>query len=236
MPDRPTLFLSVDFSEFACILPYVKIPPHNDPIAVLLRDHFQTEESDAGLRSPSLEGAPKGSSSPDTAAVTRASSGRQDKHRRCRAALSLLDQSERTVLSLAYGMSIRSRDIDDHHGRKAPKKIDRNWRVLLRETFRDLGAAVGIVQASPLAIRSAKNGSVIEWLMTSEAKSQRQTIQDEAVALLIAARKSFALCYIPPANEEKLDAPKKRNRGRPKIDDDIRYRLLGGAHGREIGR
>jgi hypothetical protein len=173
----------------------VKVPPYNDRIANILRDHFQSEESDAGLRSPNLEGSPRASSSPDAAVIARMSSGRQDRHARARAALSELDPSERNVLSLAYGIVFRSRDIDDTNGRKAPRKVDRNWRILLRETYRDLGDAVAVVMASPFAIRSAKiemKGEIVEWLRSDVAKRNRDRIQDEAIVLLVSARKWFA--------------------------------------------
>lgn len=217
----------------------MKVPPYNDRIAVLLRDHFQTEESDAGLRSPSLEGQPKSYSTPDAAAVARASGDRYDKHRRCRDALNELAPTERNVLSLAYGVVFRSRDVDDFSGRKAPKKLDRNWRVRLRETFRDLGDVVAVVMALPFVLQNAKTDAkdnVIEWLLSDIAKRNRQQIQDDAIEILSSARKAFAEVYIPPEGEERLDAPKKRGRGRPRTDDDFRFRLLGGIHGKEIGR
>lgn len=218
---------------------HVKTPPYTDGIAVLLREHFQTEESDAGLRSSGWESNPKTTSSPDSAAVARSSSGRHEMHARVRAALSMLDASERNVLALAYGVVFRSRDVDDKGGRKVPRKADRNWRVRLRETYRDLGDVVAVAMASPFAIRSAKleaKGEIVEWLCSDTANRQRQTIQDEAIALLIGARKSFAAAYEPPNGEERFDAPKRRARGRPANGDDLRTRVLGGIHGREIGR
>lgn len=203
----------------------MKLPPYNDRIALLLRNHYQTEESDAGLRSPSLEGSPKGSSSPDAAAIARVSSKRQDGHGRCREALSKLAPNERTVLTLAYGLHLRSREIDDSSKRKAPKKSERDWRVVLRETY-GIGDLAGIVLLH----------HPIDFLLSEAAKSRRERILSDSVYALHEARRAFAAVYVPPNGEERLDAPQKRNRGRPKVDDGVRFRVLGGSHGREIGR
>jgi hypothetical protein len=203
----------------------VKLPPHNDPIAVLLRGHFQTEESDAGLRSPNLEGNPKACSSPDAAFVARVDSGRHEKHRRCREALARLSEDERIVLTLAYGLHLRSREIDDANGRKAPKKNERNWRVVLRETY-GIGDIVGIVLFDHR----------VDFLLSEAAKNRRDRILSDAIAAFLNARNAFAAVYEPPENEARLDAPRTRKRGRPKDGDDVRFRVLGGVHGREIGR
>jgi hypothetical protein len=203
----------------------VKLPPTNDPIAVLLRDHFQTEESDAGLRSPSLEGNPKTYSTPDSAFVARVDSGRHGKHKRCRAALAKLSEEDRLVLTLAYGLHLRSREIDDANGRKAPKKGERNWRVVLRETY-GIGDVVGIVLLSHR----------VDYLLSESGKLRKDRILSDSIAAFLNARNAFAAAYDPPNGEERLDAPKRRARGRPKGGDDVRFTAFGGLHGREIGR
>lgn len=202
----------------------MKLPPSNDPIAVLLRGHFQTEESDAGLRSPNLEGNSKTCSSPDAAFVARVDSKRHDRHSRCRAALSKLAPEERIVLTLAYGLHLRSREIDDANGRKAPKKGERNWRVVLRETY-GLGDVVGIVLLNRR----------VDFLLSESAKHQRNRILSDAIDAFLNARNAFAAAYETPEGEERLDAPKRRNRGRPR-GDEARSTLFGGIHGTEVGR
>jgi hypothetical protein len=201
----------------------VKLPPSNDPIAILLRDHFQTEESDAGLRSPSLEGSQQGSSSPDAAFVARVDSGRHDKHVRCRAALAKLSAEERLVLTLAYGLHLRSREIDDASNRRAPRKDERNWRVVLRETYR-LGDIVGIVFLNHR----------IDYLLSDAGKNRSDRIASDAVIAFMSARQAFAAVYETPNGEARLDEPKRRSRGRPKAADGIRHVAFGGIHGREI--
>lgn len=210
----------------------MRLPPNDDAIAVLLRDHFATEAADAGLRSPNLKGTGTGSSSPDTAAVARVDSDRQDKHRRIRDAFRLISLECANVLSLAYGCTFRSRDIDDVSGRKAPRKADRNWRVLLREVY-----ALGDQTAIVLATREAANAgdNAIRHLLSEPVKARRGAIEQEAIELLIGARKAFAAVYTPPKGECALQAETKRRRGRPKGGDGLRFRAFGGAHGREIG-
>jgi hypothetical protein len=213
----------------------VKLPPYNDPIALKLRDHFATEASDAGLRSPSLEGSPKASSSPDAAAVARASSGRQAMHSAVRDALRRIGPDHADVLSLAYGVTFRYRDIDDGNRRKALRKEERNWRVLLRETYR-LGEHVAIVLASKSA-REAQ-GDAVAWLLSEAAKNNHTKIEDECVELLVKARKLFAAAYIPPkgSQEDPLQVEHgKRKRARPIAGDTIRVRAFGGVHNREVG-
>ncbi len=210
----------------------MKLPPNNDAIAVLLQTHFLTEASDAGLRSPDLKGTGKGSSSPDTAAVARVDSGRQDKHRRVRAAFAKLSPEHVNVLSLAYGCTFRSRDIDDGNNRRAPRKGDRNWRVLLRESY-SLGDCTPIVLATNGAVEA--KGNAVSWLLSESSKGRRALIEQEAIELLVEARRAFVEVYIPPEGEESLCAEPKRRRGRPPAADGIQLRAFGGAHGREIG-
>jgi hypothetical protein len=210
----------------------VKLPPNNDAIAVLLQTHFMTEASDAGLRSPDLKGTARGSSSPDTAAVARVDSGRHEKHHRIRDALSKLPRDHVDVLSLAYGCTFRSRDIDDGNKRRAPQKKDRNWRVLLRESY-SLGDCTPIVLATNGAVEA--KGNAVSWLLSESAKSRRALIEQEAIELLVEARRAFAAVYVPPEGEDPLCAEPKRRRGRPPAADGIQLRAFGGAHGREIG-
>jgi hypothetical protein len=215
----------------------VKLPPSDDSIAIALRNHWMTEASDAGLRSPSLEGQAKGSSSPDAAAISRASSGRQPKHQAVRAALAHLSREHVNVLSLAYGTTFRDRDIDDGSRRKAPKKSERDWRVTLRDDY-DLGSSVAIVFASPFVIRSARevmNGEVIAWLRSPTAKDNRGRIEREAIELLVEARKAFGAVYVPPIDDPTRTERTKHKGGRPKVADEIRVRAFGNLHGKEIG-
>jgi hypothetical protein len=197
----------------------------------LLHNHFLTEAADAGLRSPNLEGSPRGSSSPDTAAVARVDSGRQEKHRKVRTALSKLSPEHVNVLSLAYGCTFRSRDIDDTCGRKAPRKETRNWRLLLREAY-----ALGDSTAIVFAVREvAQAKDPVAYLLSESTKSRHIAIEQEAIELLIDARKAFADVYEGPDGEALLEAQPKRRRGRPKAGDGLQLRAFGGAHGREIG-
>lgn len=191
-----------------------------------------TEAADAGLRSPSLESSPRTSSAPDTAAVARVDSGRQDKHRRVRDALRRLSPEHVNVLSLAYGCTFRSREIDDASGRRAPRKGDRNWRVLLREAYA-LGDRVAIVFATKEAIEA--EGDAVRVLLSESNKGRHAAIEQEAIALFVDARKAFAAVYVPPKGEEPLRAEPERKRGRPKAKDGLRLHAFGGAHGREIG-
>lgn len=202
----------------------MKLPPANDPIAALLRTHFQTEESDAGLRSPSLESSPRSGSSPDAAFVSRVASGRHDRHVRCREALSKLIPEDRTVLALAYGLHLRSREIDDESGRKAPKKDNRNWRVVLRDAYK-LGDVVGIVLLK----------HELSYLLSESAKSKRERIVSDALYRLANARTAFAAVYEPPEGMPRLDEKPRRKRGRSNERNDIRSSIFDGMHGREIG-
>lgn len=198
---------------------------HNDRIAVVLRNHFQTEESDAGLRSPGFESSPKASASPDAAFVARADSDRQGVHRRCRAALAQLQPYEREILLLAYGLHLRSREIDDEGGRHAPKKSDRDWRVVLREIY-GIGDVVGIVL----------RGRRISYLLSEAGRNCKIDIITDAIDELLNARNAFAKVYEPPNGEERLDAPKKRKRGRTSEREIVRHSAFGGIHDLEFWR
>lgn len=211
----------------------MKLPPNDDAVAILLRNHFMTEASDAGLRSPSLEGSPRSNSSPDAAFVARADSGRQEKHRAIRTAFSKLSKRHVDVLSLAYGCVFREREIDDGSRRKAPRKEERNWRALLRETYR-LGDVAAIVLATEEATHA--KGSAVTWLLSETAKGKRALIEQEAVEMLVEARAAFAAAYVPPKGGSPVEIGTGRRKGRPKASDAVRLQAFGGAHGREIGR
>lgn len=122
--------------------------------ATILRDHFDTEASDAGLKSLNLESTgASGSRSFDGAAIARAArslSGNGSNHVRTRKALAQLSTPHRDVLTLAYGIRLRTRDIEDGKKRKALRQNERNWRVRLAEIYGSQGA---YVLASPLAKR-----------------------------------------------------------------------------------
>lgn len=122
--------------------------------ATILRDHFDTEAADAGLKSLNLESTgASGSRSFDGAAVARADRSRERSlhtHRRIREALQKLRPEHVEIVSLAYGVRLRSRDIEDGKKRKALRQHERNWRVRLAEVY---GSGGAYVLASPLAKR-----------------------------------------------------------------------------------
>jgi hypothetical protein len=211
--------------------------PPDDATALILRDHFQTEASDAGLRSMDLSGSGvRGSAAPDTAAVARASMNRQEDHRRAREALRRIGKPHADVLALAYGTELRDRDMDDGRRGKAPKRTDRDWRVVLRETFA-LGPLTAIVTISLTARTHADlthDGNVLRWLLSAFAGPHREKIQAESLEALEEARKAFAAAYEPPPGRPRLDAQPKARRGRPFDKERIRFRALDGAHNLEI--
>ena len=71
-------------------------------------------------------------------------------HRRIRTILQTLSAEHVAALSLAFGVTLRSRDIDDTSKRRAPKAEERNWRVLLAELY---GVEGAVVLVSPRAHR-----------------------------------------------------------------------------------
>lgn len=118
--------------------------------ASILRQHFATEASDAGLRSLDLSAAGgSGARSYDAVAVARAERSRGT-HRRVREALKRLSPAQVEILLLAYGCRLRNRDIEDGKSRKALRQAERNWRVRFAEVY---GAEGASVLASPLAHR-----------------------------------------------------------------------------------
>ncbi len=114
----------------------------------ILRDHFDFEASDAGLRSLDLAGVGGGSRSPDASAVARADRGKARGHARVRETLKRLQPRHVELLSLAYGVRLRDRDTEDGKYRKAVRRNERGWRVRLAELY---GASGAVVLASPLA-------------------------------------------------------------------------------------
>jgi hypothetical protein len=117
----------------------------------ILRNHFDTEASDAGLRSLDLASTgAKCSSSYDSSAVARAERGHGRDHQRVRASLKRLSPKHVEIITLAYGERLRTRDIEDGKHRRAVRQNERNWRVRLAELY---GADGLIALVSPLAQR-----------------------------------------------------------------------------------
>ncbi len=212
--------------------------PDDDPIALTLRDHFDTEAADAGLRSIDLSGSGvRGSSSPDTAAVARASQNRQEEHRRVRDALRRIDRSHADALLLAYGTRLRDREMDDCRRGKAPRRAERDWRVLLHELY-PIGPCVAVVMASRTADETARResaGDVLAWLLSGVSAPYRRAVEEEVLVLLKEARAAFAAAYVPPSGRARLDAVPQARRGRPFDKERIRFHALDGAHNEEIG-
>lgn len=122
-----------------------------DYLPTLLRIYFDTEASHAGLRSPDFaRDGGRSSNSPDAAAVARVSRGAPVDHRRIRQALQVLEPHHVEVLSLAFGVTLRNRDVDDTGRRKAIRTPERAWRVQLAELY---GVEGAVVLASPKARR-----------------------------------------------------------------------------------
>lgn len=116
-----------------------------------LRNHFDTEASDAGLRSLDLASTgASGSRSYDAGAVARVDSKHGMAHRRVRSTLQAMLPRHVEILSLAYGIRLRTRDTEDGKHRKALRQTERGWRVRLAELY---GADGAVVLASPLAQR-----------------------------------------------------------------------------------
>lgn len=121
----------------------------------ILRNHFDTEASDAGLRSLDLASTgASGSRSYDASAVARVDRHHNKlvefRHDQVRASLKSLHPKHVEVLSLAYGNRLRTRDIEDGKHRKAVRQTERGWRVRLAELYGQEGL---MVLASPLARR-----------------------------------------------------------------------------------
>lgn len=207
--------------------------------AAILRTHFDTEASDAGLRSLDLASAGgRGSRSYDAAAVARADrtnarakSGNDNTHQRINETLRSLSPSHAEILSLAYGVRLRSRDTEDGKKRRAIRSDERNWRVRLAELYGQDGAAV---LTSPLAKRLAEqdtdtiaDGSIIGWLLNAgkthfaDITADTRTRLDEALDAFVAAH---GITEAPPV-------PRQRSSERTRT----RVLAFHAEHGQEIG-
>jgi len=200
--------------------------------AAILRTHYDTEASDAGLRSLDLASAKgQGSRSYDAAAVARADRNNSRTHQRVNETLRSLSPTHAEILSLAYGVRLRSRDTEDGKKRRAVRSDERNWRVRLAELYGQEGAAV---LASPLAKRLAgqdvnavADGSIIGWLLNA-GKTHSADITADTRARLDEALDAFVVVHgitdAPPA-------PRHRS------SEKTRSRVLAfhAEHGQEIG-
>lgn len=199
--------------------------------AKILQNHFDTEASDAGLRSLDLAGVgSSGSRSYDASAVARADKGHARQHAKVRAALTKLDAKHVELLSLAYGCRFRSRDVEDSKRRKAIPQHERNWRVRLAE---DYGTEAAMVMASPLAQRLYQDETAqtseegfVTWLLGSGHK-HRDTIATDATNRLNVALDAFAAVY---GLQQADSAPRTRS------SEKTRSRILASypEHGQEI--
>lgn len=107
----------------------------HDFIAHILREHFQTEASDAGLRSPDLLGTGGGSPDPE-ARISQRKIDRQELHRRVRHALQQLDPNSARLLELAYGCPLRDREEGiPSRARKHGRVEEPGWRFRFRAAF-----------------------------------------------------------------------------------------------------
>jgi hypothetical protein len=215
--------------------------------ASILRDHFDTEASDAGLRSADLASAGGGGwRSFDASAVARfdrskarALFGHEHNHRRVRETLKRLQPKHVELLSLAYETRLRSRDIEDGKKRRAVRQVERNWRVRLAELYGQEGM---IVLASPLASKlfaehvlareaaekpSHDDSGMIAWLLDAGRTHQPQ-IEVDVRQRLDEALDAFAGAY------GVTTAPSAQ---RQRSSEKTRTRILAShfEHGHEIG-
>jgi hypothetical protein len=164
--------------------------------ATILRDHFDTEASDAGLRSLDLAGTGgRGSRSFDASAVARAdrtkakeigaSLGSGYTHARVRTALKKLSPEHVEILSLTYGLRFRTRDTEDSKHRRALPQHERNWRVRLAEIYG---------QDGPMVLASSVSNGDVGWLLEA-SKTHSNSIEERARKLLHAALDVFCLAY-----------------------------------------
>lgn len=202
----------------------------DDAVAAVLRDHYQTEEADAGLRSLDLSAVGGGASVPGTLSDRRLDRlARQEEHRRARAALTAIGARRAALLALAYGAGLRDRDAAEPGRVRAPQG-ERNWRVRLREIFGVPESA--IVLASPLALElhgeaGSGAGPLVAWLL-GRGREHAERIWEDALGELEKARTAFAAAY-EPARGPRLDAPpgRRRTKGR----DMARARALASSLG-----
>ena len=210
--------------------------------ASILRIHFDTEASDAGLRSLDLGSAgSSGSRSFDASAVARYDRKRDGgiDHRRVRETLKSLSAKHVELLSLAYGSRLRSRDVEDGKKRRAVPQNERNWRVRLVELYGPEGL---IALASPLAqklfaehVQELRQQAtthwhddrLITWLLDA-GKVHASQIEAEARQLLNEALDAFATAHHVTS---KPAAPRRRSSER------TRERVLAShtENGQEIG-
>lgn len=196
--------------------------------AAILRTHFDTEASDAGLKSLDLASTGgQGSRSYDMAAVARADRskkrGNDNTHQRINESLRRLSPSHVEILSLAYGVRLRSRDTEDSKKRRAVRSDERNWRVRLAELYGAEGAAA---MASPRAKRIAGQ-DVIAWLLGDGSKYADQ-LATETKAALDEALDAFVVAH---GITEAPHVPRQRS------NEKTRTRVLAyhAEHGVEIG-
>ena len=204
--------------------------------AAILRTHFDTEASDAGLRSLDLASAGgQGSRSYDAAAVARADRskkrGNDDSHQRINETLRSLSPSHAEILSLAYGVRLRSRDTEDGKKRRAVRSDERNWRVRLAELYGQEGAAA---LASPLAKRLAgqnidavADSGIIGWLLNA-GKTHSADITTDTQARLDEALDAFVVAH---GITEAPAVPRQRSSERTRT----RVLAFHAEHGQEIG-
>lgn len=117
----------------------------------ILRNHFDTEASDAGLRSLDLASTgAKGSRSYDASAVNRVDKSKLlgSSHRRVRETFQRMLPAHVEIITLAYRDRLRTRDLEDGKHRKALRQSERGWRVRLAELYGQDGM---VALASPLA-------------------------------------------------------------------------------------
>ena len=204
--------------------------------AAILRTHFDTEASDAGLKSLDLAGTGgQGSRSYDMAAVARADRsnrrGNDNTHQRINESLRQLSPQHVEILSLAYGVRLRSRDTEDSKKRRAVRSDERNWRVRLAELYGAEGAAV---MASPLAkflagqdAEAVADGSIIGWLLGA-GRDHLADITIDTRARLDEALDAFVVAH---GITEAMPAPRQRS------NEKTRARVLAyhAEHGVEIG-
>jgi hypothetical protein len=192
----------------------VPASPRDDSIARVLREHFDTEAVDAGLRSPDWQsGGIRSASSPDAGMFARAIRFRQDEHRRVREALARVSPEHREALELAYGVAFRERDVDDGSRRRAPRTSERNWRVRLREIY-DFPECAVVLAASIVgrSIGVTDAGGFVDRVRLMDARG-RDGVKAAALELLEQARREFAAVYEPPRGFPRLDAaPPRRTR------------------------
>ncbi len=204
--------------------------PDDDPIARVLRDHYETEAADAGLRSIDLSGCGGGRSaaSPDTAAVSRVL--RQAEHRRVRDALSTLDKAHQDALALAYGVSLREHD--PHDEKRAKKRKDaprdeRGWRIRLRARLPLLGSCAAVVMLAPTVLRSfeiaPRGEGAAEWLASGAPRVLLEQAATEALHILAEARTRFARAYVPRKGPRLDEKPPRKTRSFDR--DEIRRRI-----------